>query len=102
MQRTPSRCNAELCMGCCAVAVLVRLERVAVTVRWCAVTFEHCERWLKELRDHAEPNTVVTIVGNKCDMRHLRSVHPDEAEVITHCTALCLAKDLRDSVISPL
>lgn len=46
-----------------------------------AVTFEHCERWLKELRDHAEPQTAVTIVGNKCDMRHLRSVHPDEAEV---------------------
>eukprot|EP00892_Ulva_mutabilis_P001926 jgi/Ulvmu1/11734/UM008_0147.1 len=47
-----------------------------------SITFEHCERWLKELRDHAELNTVVTIVGNKCDMRHLRSVHPDEAEAL--------------------
>ena len=29
------------------------------------VTFENVERWLKELRDHAEPNIVVMLVGNK-------------------------------------
>merc|ERR1712157_223024 len=37
------------------------------------------ERWLKELRDHAEPNIVVMLVGNKSDLRHLRAVETDEA-----------------------
>lgn len=46
-----------------------------------AVTFEHVERWLKELRDHADPSTVIMCVGNKSDLRHLRSVQLDEAEV---------------------
>mmetsp|Transcript_21977 Transcript_21977/g.24332 ORF Transcript_21977/g.24332 Transcript_21977/m.24332 type:complete len:210 (+) Transcript_21977:115-744(+) len=42
-------------------------------------TFENVERWLKELRDHAEPNIVVMLVGNKSDLRHLRNVETDEA-----------------------
>lgn len=42
-------------------------------------TFENVERWLKELRDHAEPNIVVMLVGNKSDLRHLRAVETDEA-----------------------
>lgn len=29
------------------------------------VTFENVERWLKELRDHAEANIVIMLVGNK-------------------------------------
>lgn len=33
------------------------------------VTFENVERWLKELRDHAEANIVVMLVGNKSDLR---------------------------------
>lgn len=32
-------------------------------------TFENVERWLKELRDHAESNIVVMLVGNKSDLR---------------------------------
>jgi len=42
-------------------------------------TFENVERWLKELRDHAEANIVVMLVGNKCDLRHLLAVETDEA-----------------------
>jgi GTPase SAR1 family protein len=30
-----------------------------------AATFENVERWLKELRDHAESNIVIMLVGNK-------------------------------------
>jgi len=37
------------------------------------------ERWLKELRDHAEQNIVVMLVGNKSDLRHLRAVETEEA-----------------------
>ncbi len=38
------------------------------------------ERWLKELRDHADSNIVIMLVGNKCDLRHLRAVPTDEAK----------------------
>ena len=42
-------------------------------------TFENVERWLKELRDHADSNIVIMLVGNKSDLRHLRAVSTDEA-----------------------
>eukprot|EP00955_Chlamydomonas_euryale_P048390 353950-Chlamydomonas_euryale.AAC.3 len=45
-----------------------------------AVTFENVERWLKELRDHADANIVIMLVGNKSDLRHLRSVSTDDAQ----------------------
>lgn len=38
------------------------------------------ERWLKELRDHADSNIVIMLVGNKSDLRHLRSVPTEEAQ----------------------
>ncbi|PHJ22495.1 ras-related protein rab11 [Cystoisospora suis] len=37
------------------------------------------ERWLKELRDHADPNIVILLVGNKSDLKHLRAVSVEEA-----------------------
>ncbi len=45
------------------------------------MTFENVERWLKELRDHADSNIVIMLVGNKSDLRHLRSVQTDDAQV---------------------
>jgi len=42
-------------------------------------TFENIERWLKELRNHADGNIVLMLVGNKCDLRHLRAVPTQEA-----------------------
>ncbi|ORX88531.1 small GTPase [Basidiobolus meristosporus CBS 931.73] len=44
------------------------------------VTYENVNRWLKELRDHADNNIVVMLVGNKSDLRHLRAVPTDEAK----------------------
>jgi len=43
------------------------------------VTFDNVERWLKELRDHADNNIVIMLVGNKSDLRHLRAVSTEEA-----------------------
>ncbi|KHN78062.1 Ras-related protein Rab-11A [Toxocara canis] len=43
------------------------------------ITYENIEKWLKELRDHAEQNIVVMLVGNKTDLRHLRAVPTEEA-----------------------
>ncbi len=50
-----------------------------------AVTFENVERWLKELRDHADSNIVIMLVGNKSDLRHLRSVATDDAQARSLC-----------------
>lgn len=44
------------------------------------MTYENVERWLKELKDHADSNIVIMLVGNKCDLRHLRAVPTEEAE----------------------
>lgn len=48
-------------------------------------TFENVERWLKELRDHADANIVIMLVGNKSDLRHLRSVQTEDSKV-RECT----------------
>ncbi|KAB1209763.1 Ras-related protein Rab11D [Morella rubra] len=37
-------------------------------------TFENVGRWLKELREHTDPNIVVMLIGNKSDLRHLVAV----------------------------
>jgi len=44
------------------------------------VTYENVTRWLKELRDHADNNIVIMLVGNKSDLRHLRVVPTEEAK----------------------
>ncbi|GAC76609.1 M-phase inducer phosphatase [Moesziomyces antarcticus T-34] len=43
-------------------------------------TYVNVSRWLKELRDHADSNIVIMLVGNKSDLRHLRAVPTDEAK----------------------
>jgi len=42
-------------------------------------TFENVDRWLKELKDHAESNIVIMLVGNKSDLRHKRAVSTEDA-----------------------
>ncbi|RPA84745.1 putative ras GTPase Rab11 [Ascobolus immersus RN42] len=44
------------------------------------ITYENVTRWLKELRDHADSNIVIMLVGNKSDLRHLRAVPTDDAK----------------------
>ncbi|PAN16778.1 hypothetical protein PAHAL_3G085800 [Panicum hallii] len=43
-------------------------------------TFENISRWLKELRDHADSNIRIMLVGNKTDLRHLRAVTTEDAQ----------------------
>lgn len=43
-------------------------------------TYENVIRWLKELREHADSNIVIMLVGNKSDLRHLRAVPTEEAK----------------------
>lgn len=44
------------------------------------ITYDNVARWLKELRDHADENIVIMLVGNKRDLRHMRVVTTEEAK----------------------
>lgn len=41
-------------------------------------SFENVEKWLQELREHADSNIVVMLVGNKIDLRNQRSVPTED------------------------
>jgi small GTP-binding protein len=41
-------------------------------------SFRNAARWLQELRNFAESNVPVALVGNKCDLEAMRSVSQDE------------------------
>jgi GTPase SAR1 family protein len=42
-------------------------------------SYDNIQKWLSELRDHADMNIVIMLVGNKCDLDHLRAVHKSDA-----------------------
>ncbi|KAF5001066.1 hypothetical protein FGRMN_1260 [Fusarium graminum] len=44
------------------------------------LSFENAARWLDEVRDHVEDDTVIMLVGNKIDMGNKRVVHTREAK----------------------
>ncbi|XP_025408731.1 ras-related protein Rab-11A isoform X2 [Sipha flava] len=52
------------------------------------LTYQNVERWLSELRDHADQNIVIMLVGNKSDLRHLRVVPSDEARAFAEANNL--------------
>eukprot|EP00386_Alphamonas_edax_P012452 GDKI01038888.1.p1 GENE.GDKI01038888.1~~GDKI01038888.1.p1 ORF type:complete len:229 (-),score=56.75 GDKI01038888.1:203-889(-) len=61
-------------------------------------SFENVERWLKELRDHANPNIVVLLVGNKSDLKNLRAVPQEEAAQFSEKHGLaCIETSALDS-----
>lgn len=43
-------------------------------------SFDHVARWLEELRDHADKNIIIMLVGNKSDLENLRDVPTDDAK----------------------
>ncbi|MED6148471.1 hypothetical protein PIB30_053456 [Stylosanthes scabra] len=43
-------------------------------------TFDNVQRWLRELRDHADSNIVIMMAGNKNDLNHLRAVSSEDAQ----------------------
>ena len=69
-------------------SLLADLLMVVVTLelrsKWCASpfaeSFRNIPRWLREMRDYADDNIVVMLVGNKCDLRHLRTVETEDVE----------------------
>ena len=45
-------------------------------------SFESIERWLSELKEHADGNIQTMLVGNKCDLQHLRTVSTEEGKAL--------------------
>ncbi|KAG6517235.1 ras-related protein RABA2a-like [Zingiber officinale] len=44
-----------------------------------STTFENISRWLKELRDHADSNIAIMLVGNKTDIKQQLAVASEDA-----------------------
>nr|GLL33761.1 serine/threonine-protein phosphatase PP1 isozyme 2-like [Ipomoea trifida] len=45
-------------------------------------TFDNVQRWLRELRDHADSNIVIMMAGNKSDLNHLRAVSEQDGQAL--------------------
>ncbi|CAN0886595.1 Ras-related protein RABA4c [Linum grandiflorum] len=43
-------------------------------------SFDHMKRWLTELREHADDNIVIMLIGNKSDLGTQRAVPSEEAK----------------------
>eukprot|EP01112_Ceratiomyxa_fruticulosa_P012704 TRINITY_DN3534_c0_g1_i1.p1 TRINITY_DN3534_c0_g1~~TRINITY_DN3534_c0_g1_i1.p1 ORF type:complete len:226 (+),score=41.79 TRINITY_DN3534_c0_g1_i1:226-903(+) len=43
-------------------------------------SFKNVTRWLNELREMADPEILIMMVGNKCDLEHQREVPTNEAK----------------------
>ncbi|WCJ19318.1 hypothetical protein M5689_001614 [Euphorbia peplus] len=43
-------------------------------------SFDHITKWLEELRDHADSNIVIMLIGNKSDLGTLRAVPLEDAK----------------------
>lgn len=43
-------------------------------------SYMNVEKWLRELREHADSKMVIMLVGNKSDLKHLRAVPEEEAK----------------------
>ena len=51
------------------------------------LTYENVERWLRELRDHADANIVIMLVQNKYAQQHTN-------KLLTHCIYYRLVTNL--------
>ncbi|KAI3429067.1 uncharacterized protein J3R85_008706 [Psidium guajava] len=51
-------------------------------------TFDNIRRWLRQLRDRADSNIVIMLVGSKCDLNHVRAVQRKEGEDLANTEGL--------------
>lgn len=51
-------------------------------------TFGNVGRWLRELREHTDPNIVVMLIGNKSDLRHLVAVSTEDGKAFAEKESL--------------
>ena len=46
-------------------------------------SFESLERWLNDLREYTDEDSVIIVLGNKCDLEHSRAVTAEEIKLFT-------------------
>lgn len=51
-------------------------------------TFQHLGRWLEEAKQHAQPNMVILLIGNKNDLEHRRAVATEEGQAFADANGL--------------
>lgn len=51
-------------------------------------TFQHLSRWLEEAKQHAQPNMVILLIGNKNDLEHRRAVSTEEGKAFADANGL--------------
>lgn len=51
-------------------------------------TFQHLSRWLEEAKQHAHPNMVILLIGNKNDLEHRRAVSTAEGKAFAEANGL--------------
>lgn len=51
-------------------------------------SFDNTQRWLRELRNHADANIVIMMAGNKSDLNHLRSVSEKDGQSMAETEGL--------------
>ena len=51
-------------------------------------TFQHLSRWLEEAKQHAQPNMVILLIGNKNDLEHKRAVSTEEGKAFADANGL--------------
>ncbi|XP_041356350.1 ras-related protein Rab-11B-like isoform X2 [Gigantopelta aegis] len=45
-------------------------------------SFQNLEKWLEEIREHADQEVCIMLVGNKADLRHLRAVTTEDGRML--------------------
>lgn len=56
------------------------MERLVLQTFHRRDTFSHLTRWLEEVRQNGNPDMVIMLIGNKCDMDTRRQVSTEEGE----------------------
>lgn len=51
-------------------------------------TFQHLNTWLQEAKQHAHPNMVILLIGNKSDLEHRRAVTTEEGQAFADANGL--------------
>lgn len=51
-------------------------------------TFQHLSRWLEEAQQHAQPNMVILLIGNKNDLEDRRAVSTEEGQAFADANGL--------------
>ncbi len=62
-------------------------------------SFENIQKWLQELRDHADSNIAITLIGNKSDLKHLRAVKYEDG--LKFAELHCMVFHLKMSIEIP-